>query len=1382
MKLNVLLACVLATSVASAADTWWVDDDNYGKPGMTGAEDAAFGTIQEAVKKAASGDTIKVKPGTYDQGAVSEADNTPSRVFIKDKALTILATGSRDDTFIVGVNKGISHDDNIRCIYASNAAGTRISGFTLKNGGCLKNDGTCPAPLIQGGGLYAGSVDARVCLVDCRIENCAARGGGAMLGGAAVRTLIVGNRAYVNGAIARAAYLLNCICVNNYQNGQPGLQGGYYVNCTFIGNGPGALASDSVRLRNCVAVGNLNNLAGETTKLSDLRNNVLGSPSLYGSSTTPAADNYHDVTVRQLFAPALGDYRPIDGTYSATNGDAAMIDQHGEITGCGVPADEVYFDFEKKPIPTAGSICCGAIQTVAPAPAGGAVVIDSAHTFGYVNQGTPSYAFVEGYPAMLHVTKESFGNPEHLFGYWIDSAVGTNFRPLEMDDSFYVLPRPEADSEVKVGVVPINTAYYVNKATGKDDDTYDGLDAEHPFKSISKAVEACPADSKKNYIIYVAEGVYDEANEGVHDGRNHHNRIYVPASKTIRFKGAGKGKSIIEGKAHGVQLDSGDKAEMLLCGPDAARCLCSESTVFVQGFTLRNGRSFDYNDAAKVGLTSDQLSEARTGGSAFFNGVTSYIADSAVEACYCGRGIFYGGNALRTEFDTCYGWNGGLRGYRSAVSCSVVNTFSSGAGNVFYNDGTVKAVCHVSGRTPTSTGYAVWNGSNIYVYNSAFESGNGGSGIDDPDGRAEKYTGVMVWDLMQMPVSPRVVKQDPDFVSVSDLRPFVDSPVFTSGVLPASRADDYDYYKWVSTDIEGRPLRFADGKPVVGCYGKAVSKVAISKPAVGSVSPSGNVPVEEGESITVTYTPDPQYVGVRPYLGIAVNGVTNDTNAVTLNGPAAGDDPISYDVRVLSLPDWYVNANAPDDLGDGWTPATAKKTLAGIMGCAILSGDVVHAAPGDYDEGGMANVTPDASSLSGYPTAVYTTNRVVIANGVTLVADEGPEVTRIVGRDGDRNISVKRGPGAMRCAYLHANATLKGFTLTGGRAACVVAADDNLGNNNRFGGGVFCDDNTSCRVVGCVITDCSALCGASSYCGVMIGCVITNCFGGNAGRGDAGYFGRYYSCYIGPQGVDQSCRNPVGFDNCTLDTVVTTYGVPALGYRNCLMINSGLPSSVATAVSFKNCYFDTATKENYTARFTGATFPDCVVGPQEDFKLDANRKPLKGSPLVDAAKSEYTDGGWDPRTDRDAAGGQRIFSVAMDVGAYEYDWRSDIAAALGEGVAVETASPGVTLDKTTGKVKLVDGATLTGMWPTQSETRRAKYAVTAEASGEGALSGELVCEGKVDETFVLTDASETRKFRATGADIDFAFGFAGEGYGLLSDFSQEIPGALLIVR
>ena len=56
LKLTFVVASVLMlVCTAKAANTWYVDDDNYGKEGLTGkTAELAYGTIQDAINNASS--------------------------------------------------------------------------------------------------------------------------------------------------------------------------------------------------------------------------------------------------------------------------------------------------------------------------------------------------------------------------------------------------------------------------------------------------------------------------------------------------------------------------------------------------------------------------------------------------------------------------------------------------------------------------------------------------------------------------------------------------------------------------------------------------------------------------------------------------------------------------------------------------------------------------------------------------------------------------------------------------------------------------------------------------------------------------------------------------------------------------------------------------------------------------------------------------------------------------------------------------------------------------------------------------------------------------------------------------------------------------------
>ena len=64
-KMLVVMGVGLVGLAACAANTWYVDDDNYGQEGLDGSSEKPYGTIQQAIDAdtTQTGDTIKVRPG-----------------------------------------------------------------------------------------------------------------------------------------------------------------------------------------------------------------------------------------------------------------------------------------------------------------------------------------------------------------------------------------------------------------------------------------------------------------------------------------------------------------------------------------------------------------------------------------------------------------------------------------------------------------------------------------------------------------------------------------------------------------------------------------------------------------------------------------------------------------------------------------------------------------------------------------------------------------------------------------------------------------------------------------------------------------------------------------------------------------------------------------------------------------------------------------------------------------------------------------------------------------------------------------------------------------------------------------------------------------------
>ena len=1357
MKLSVLLAGVLGASVASAADTWWVDDDNYGKSGDGKTEAAAFGTIQEAVEKAETGDTIKVKPGTYDQGKTWDG-TAYSRLVITNKYITVKSTDGKEVTEIVGRHSdtGSYGDDAIRCIFANASAGTvRIEGFTIRDGQAPENTSASAAGM--GGGLYAVNYNHNVHIVDCTIANCWASRGAGLCGGCAIRTLIVGNKnLYAHGAIATSAALYNCVGTGCTMSGQPALQGCYAVNCTFFGNYKGGMASSQSLLRNCLFTLNEDTPLGGGPYI-DLRGTVLAGP--YDGTVTRdhGLENFaKDVSPYQMLAPLAGDLRPTKGSAASTNGVADIMYESGLPSGVPVEADR-YLDFYGNPIPKTGRICAGAVQEVAPEPVGGAITLHAGKgkLFGYPVLVSTLYIRTATYPELVHLTPDMFVGGTNIYAYnlgALDIRYRDTLRSPMMDDSFYVMPPPDAGASQEIQIVPASMRYYVNPDPDVgDDDNNDGLTPETPFRTLQKAVDSVPVSTYATVIA--AAGLYgdDQGTREVGDSNGTHpTRVVVPANTFIRIKGAGKGLSVIEGKADLETKYYGG------CGPKAVRCVSFAISGVLQGFSLHNGFSGWNGDTAGMSLSS--------GGSVLGETYT-LVSDCVISNSAAARGAVNGGGYSRCEFYDCTGWNTGARATHFFSSCQLVGCCGTGAGSFIYStDTTCKSVVHCSIHNYSDTAHNTYGGGRP-IWNCAVWKGAAIAAADS-------MAGCVFYGITSITAEDGYTVAYPLYVAARDLRPMAGSPLETAGAKPTADNFGASYWKYVTTDLHGRTWKLnADGAPMVGCYARAVTRVEPSVQSLGTISPAGTTALEDGESLTFTYTPDATHGVTRPYLGIAVNGVVvTSGTSYTVTAPGADEDPLLFNIQALSSTNWYVNANAATYDGDGFTPETAKKRLCDIMACDLLSGDCIHAAAGHYNEGAM----------SGHlgPTAI-TSNRVEIAAGISLVSDEGPEVTFIHGKQSDSPFGGNapgRGPGAMRAVWLDENATLRGFTVIDGTTATLEAPitthPDNL---DHTGGGVYAVSSGNSMIVDCVITNNSANRSGGTHLGYHVNCRFYQNASVGASQGDANTNGRFFGCYFGKQKSSNSLKGGAQYENCTFESITVGQQSATCTHNNNLYL--GTTAFGGTVGKFRGCVFsDTVSKGGGAAT---STFEDCNTYPAADLALDANHVPARGSKAINAAQNGLVPaalGGVD------AAGNPRISNVTVDAGAYEYDWRPDYAAALGVGVTVETASPGVTLDETTGKVKLVDGAALTGTWPAQSETRRARYAVTAAASGEGTLSGELVCEGKVDESFALADASETRKFRATGADIDFAFGFAGEGYGLLSDFSQEIPGALLFIR
>ena len=152
MKNILSLLVAVATMAGYAANTWYVDDDNYKKDftaadyiaaGFDGTDKAkAFGTIQAAIDAASTeaNDTILVCPGEYNQGVsnlvVQGSDCGACRINTH-KSVRIESIEGAEKTHIVGAWDPDTETGRgpkaIRCI-GNWASRPIVKGFTIRDG------------------------------------------------------------------------------------------------------------------------------------------------------------------------------------------------------------------------------------------------------------------------------------------------------------------------------------------------------------------------------------------------------------------------------------------------------------------------------------------------------------------------------------------------------------------------------------------------------------------------------------------------------------------------------------------------------------------------------------------------------------------------------------------------------------------------------------------------------------------------------------------------------------------------------------------------------------------------------------------------------------------------------------------------------------------------------------------------------------------------------------------------------------------------------------------------------------------------------------------------------------------------------------------------
>lgn len=375
----------------------------------------------------------------------------------------------------------------------------------------------------------------------------------------------------------------------------------------------------------------------------------------------------------------------------------------------------------------------------------------------------------------------------------------------------------------------------------------------------------------------------------------------------------------------------------------------------------------------------------------------------------------------------------------------------------------------------------------------------------------------------------------------------------------------------------------------------------------------------------------------------------------------------SIDIGICESPytagekvDWYVNANKGSDSNDGMAASTAYQTLAmATTNINLKSGDTVHVASGVYSNG---FVTVDARRF-----------RAILPEGVTLLGD-GAESTIIEGAYDHANGTAESywcGEDAVSCVRLSRGSVIRGFTLTRGRSSAF--------NKDKWGGAVYASGiEYAAYVVDCVLTNNFAGRGAG-----LCGCTAIRCRFESNGASTSGtdiFQGRAWNCIFG-------------------DVMKTTEGntddnvYQGGPYVNCMFKGIGHASWQSGSDYFTNIWNSVVLKSagrnvklvaSVTTRAESMLGEGTVLLSEEEMMLDGNYMPIKGSPLIDSGRNDlyyaFPEDVASALAESDLAGGQRIYNGNIDIGAFEYDWRSDFAKRLkGSQISVVSASEGVAM-------------------------------------------------------------------------------------------------------
>lgn len=1327
LNLFAVWAVTILSALTLQATTYYVsvDGGDDGNPGTS--KQLPKKNIQAAIDLCAAGDTVLVMPGdyTYVEGVCKKPASTADSfsfampcVVYMDKKITLKSTGGKDVTFITGAyGNGKSLDGNsaydwpetgqgaVRCIYGVNATGSVIEGFTLRKGSTVRAKTNVNNYIDLVGGIHF--VNGTGYMVDCDVTDCRA-GDGAAVGRdvRSIRCRFLRNKSKNPRHVTyRTSYHYNCLFADNGDGTgalMTGVQSYKMVNCTFIGNKVANVANNNstciISAYNCAFLDKPAS-AGLAQLVADgCVQGVAGGANILNVTNVCVKGNVVGGGNVQYISPYDGDWRALKGATILDRG----ADIYNTVEYTGARAEDLSVDFAGNERVMGDSIDAGCFETKDPQVASvmfsriapGTVVEGFGLTLTEFDGNGLWRAIGDGKPGQLRIGYDKT-KIDDIFGYYVVSDIlQTRFPDNKGDGGCWYMVGTGTVYSLDVEAFP--------RATGKDsvvwvDDNADPAVADgseaKPFQRLMDGVAAV----QQRGVVKVKPGVYDK---GVDAGNIHGHTEYDGGTCRLSLW-----KSII------VEAVEGPGKTFIKGGSDVASIVRpSNRNQFAQvkGFTLTGAQSTQLGAAFFANVSGNSSSPWA---------VMNYSEEPHVTDCVISNNV--GLSAVRggwferclfiDNFTTEENMKKGTSGTRgtvanTAILSSCIITYSP----QYFEKGGYPAVCMAASHTSVQLDctfdaprydaagntyrLASFSGNAIVCYNNAFARGYNdpiqavlstvqvGGGNVQIDGNTSRP-----WWLNPVGESDFFADYMHD-----NYYPIKPSPHLDKGVSVPS---EYARYMVGDKDSMAFDLRGEDGgAPIPGAYQTLIKVLQVLLDSKrGTVDPSSNQLIEGGKVVTFTAEPTK-----RAFLGWIVNGVTNLTSVKTCiyTMDESLENPT---IEPLFSHCFYIDAVHGDDANDGYTPATPQRQVGKGRDNLTVAGDELHAAPGDYSTGYNrqdSGVIFGAAGKLGEDQAMF--SRVVLRPGMKLIADQGPDVTFITGTLG-KTTGDRQGPDAIRCVAACENSLVKGFTIRGGATHALTGNE----YDNCCGGGVltymYNNANGTATIEDCVFSNNWARTGAHTWGGKLVRCrmmppgsasaastcakysKIVNCSIWCDQNAAIGYHHGIYSSTIFCTGSSAApdmnaindtvpVENSIILAECTgLDAAGTTAYPPVVlkNWRSSIWYDSESYFSNAKSPwrGQKMYSLDPATCENVivTKRMDGTdrrTMIGISVDPADMLK------PYSDSVVIDRGDSSLVPH-LEPDEATDVVGTPRVLNRnAIDLGAYEYDWRVDYARAI----------------------------------------------------------------------------------------------------------------------